>query len=191
MSTFHTFFGQGFNHIFDFGALDHILFLFAICAIYEVKDWKKIVWIITSFTLAHSLTLALAILNVVNVPQNITEFLIAITILFTCIENMFIPKLHRYRILLSGFFGLIHGLGFSGLLKQLFMGMDLNLWNTLLPFNLGIEIGQLFIIGIVFILFYLVKKYTNITQKQKIFAISIPTALLAIYWLWERNIFST
>jgi hydrogenase/urease accessory protein HupE len=187
MDQFYIFLSQGFHHILDPKGYDHILFLFAICAIYCYKDWKRILWIVTSFTIAHSITLALSVLNVISLDATLIEFLIAFTIFFTCVENLFLPKLHDYRVLFSGFFGLIHGMGFSRLLKELFLGMEFNPFTTLLPFNLGLEIGQIVIITVIITLIYLATNYLNLSLKTINYIISIPILLQAVYWMWERK----
>ncbi|SMO65788.1 HupE/UreJ family protein [Solitalea koreensis] len=187
MNQFCVFLSQGFHHILDPNGYDHILFLFAICAIYSIQDWKHLLWIVTSFTIAHSITLALSVLNIINLDGAVIEFLIAFTIFFTCIENLFLPRLHNYRVLFSGFFGLIHGLGFSRLLKELFMGMEFNVLTTLLPFNLGLECGQLVIISVIMFLLFLTEKHIKLSPKLINYIISVPVLLQSIQWLWERK----
>jgi hydrogenase/urease accessory protein HupE len=184
---FSTFLQQGFTHILNPGGADHILFLFAICAIYRYEKWKRVLWIVTSFTLAHSCTLALSVLNIINIPGAVVEFLIATTIAFTCIENLFLPKLHNYRIIFSGFFGLVHGLGFSYQLKSLFAGMEFSVWNTLLPFNLGLEAGQIVIISGALLLITLLNRIPRIQPKHINYLISVPILIQALWWMWERR----
>jgi hydrogenase/urease accessory protein HupE len=190
MEQFIAFFKEGFFHILDFNGADHILFLLAVSAIYKIHELKQLAWVSLSFTIAHSVTLALTLLDVISIPSEIVEFLIAATILFTCIENMFLKKLHPYRIIITGFFGLIHGMGFSTHLKELFMGMKFNVWETLLPFNLGLEAGQIIIITTLLLLLLMLQKVTQINQRAMIYLISLPVGIIAIYWLIERNIFS-
>lgn len=186
MDLIEVFFHEGFFHIVAIGALDHILFLLAIITIYDLSEWKKILWVITSFTIAHSLSLALSLLNVINISSHLVEFLIACTIAITCIENLFLKSMHRYRVLVSGFFGLIHGLGFSTALKSLFDAADLNLFQTLLPFNIGIECGQLVIISFILLLFMVIYRTTKIEKQLLNKLISIPVLLFAMYWIYER-----
>lgn len=183
---FKTFLEQGFTHILDPGGADHILFLLAICAIYSTKDWKQVLWLITSFTIAHSITLALSVMNVISLAPPIVELLIASTIAFTCIENLFIPSLHRYRIFFSGFFGLVHGMGFSFQLKSLFTGMDFHFWNTLLPFNLGLEGGQIVIISGALLLIALLSRIPKLQAQHINYLISFPVLIQALWWMWER-----
>lgn len=186
MKQFNIFLEQGFLHILDLSGYDHILFLFAICAIYDLKDKKQILWIISSFTLAHSLSLALSALKLVVVNTDLVEFLIAGTILFTCLENLFFKHLHRYRIIFSFLFGLVHGLGFSELLQELFMGMDFNLLNTLLPFNIGLEAGQLVIILVILGLILFIQKIIKLDKKLINYIISVPAAIQAFIWIIHR-----
>ncbi len=186
MNTFSLFFGEGFFHIISIGALDHILFIMAFIAIYDLKEWRKIFWIVTSFTIAHSISLFLSLMDVVAINSALIEILIAFTISFTCIENLFIKSAANHRVIVTGFFGLIHGLGFSNALKSLFMGMDLNLFETLLPFNIGIETAQLLIIGVILLLFYVLYNYLKMDKKLINRLVSIPTLILSIYWMLNR-----
>ncbi len=118
MSDFTLYLVLGFKHIADLTAFDHIVFIVALCAVYELRRWKHILILVTAFTLGHSATLAFATLGVVSVPTDLIEFLIPVTILVTCVINIFkSDKLAQRRIHfnygMALFFGLIHGLGFS------------------------------------------------------------------------------
>ena len=119
MSEFSLYYGLGLDHILDVNGYDHILFVIVLCALYQTSDWKKILILVTSFTLGHSITLALATLRVISVNPELIEFLIPVTIVITAISNLFTRdgkvsdgKVWR-NYLYAGFFGLIHGLGFS------------------------------------------------------------------------------
>lgn len=186
MEQFGIFLEQGFFHILDLKGYDHILFLFAICAIYSVKNLKQIFWIATSFTLAHSITLALSALDIIVMNGMLIEFLIAFTIFFTCIENLFISKLHAYRLSFSFLFGLVHGMGFSRMLKDLFMGMEFNVLNTLLPFNLGLEFGQFCIISTIIGLIFILNRYLKVPARTINYLISVPVLLQACFWMVQR-----
>lgn len=186
MTLFKQFFEEGFFHIVAFDALDHILFILSFIAIYDLKEWQRIFWIVTSFTIAHSFSLVLSFIELVKINSSLIEILIACTISFTCIENLFFKSATKHRIIVTGFFGLIHGLGFSGALKSLFMGMDVNLFETLLPFNIGIEAGQLVIIALIFMVFFLLYSYTKIEKKTINILISVPSLLISVYWVFNR-----
>jgi hypothetical protein len=138
----------GLHHILDLGALDHLLFLLALAAIYRGQDWRAAAWVVTAFTAGHSLTLALAATDTLRLPTSAVEFLIPLTILATGVENLVIrddgARRRRYRAALAGGFGLIHGAGFANLLRELFSGA---VAAPLLGFNLGIELGQLLVLA--------------------------------------------
>jgi len=140
----------GLRHILDVRALDHVLFLLALAAVYRVSDWREVVWVATSFTIGHSVTLALAVTGVVALPTRLIEFLIPVTIVATCIENIIVtdrPRTWRggrYRPVFAGLFGLVHGAGFANYLRSLFLD---SIAVPLLGFNIGIELGQLLVLA--------------------------------------------
>ena len=149
MQEFKTWFEIGFDHIINYQALDHILFIVVLTVIYDIKMIKKIIILITAFTVGHTLTLILSTLNLIQYDQKIIEFAIPLTIAIKAINN--IRK--RNQTLLGGgnlnyylalFFGLIHGLGFSNYLKALLIGDNILL--ELFSFNIGVEIGQIVIV---------------------------------------------
>jgi len=149
MQEFKTWFEIGFDHIINYQALDHILFIVALTVIYNIKMIKKIVILITAFTIGHTLTLILSTLNLIQYDQKIIEFAIPLTIAITAINN--IRKRNQASLggvnpnyYLALFFGLIHGLGFSNYLKALLIGDNILL--ELFSFNIGVEIGQIVIV---------------------------------------------
>lgn len=142
----------GLHHIADLKAYDHILFIITLCAVYRLHDWRKILILITAFTVGHTVTLILATLNLISISSAWVEFLIPITILITAIANIFQRKqsfshgLHTFKYIAATFFGLIHGLGFSNYLRSL-LGLEKKLTGPLFSFNLGIEFGQIIIVS--------------------------------------------
>jgi len=145
-----TFVQLGFHHITNLGAMDHILFLLALAAIYRFRDWRDTLWVVTAFTIGHSVTLLLAATGALRVPAPIVEFLIPLTIVATCIENIIVRD-HKaalwggkYRPVFAGVFGLVHGAGFATYLQNLFMD---HIALPLFGFNIGIELGQLVVLG--------------------------------------------
>lgn len=157
MQEFWMFFELGREHIADLSGYDHILFIAALCIGYLPKDWKKILILVTAFTVGHSITLALSALDAVTVSAEWIEFLIPVTIMITALINILRKDAERKQrvvsleFLLASFFGLIHGLGFSNYLKSL-LGKDTSIINQLLAFNIGLEIGQLLIVVAVLLL---------------------------------------
>lgn len=152
MTDFWFYLKEGINHILDLDGLDHFYFIISFCLLFSIKDWKKIVGLVTAFTLGHCITLFLSGLELVTINANTVELLIPITILLSCLNNFYVLLKDQqtkqqltitYIILLV--FGLIHGLGFSNYIKMmLFDGESIVL--PLLGFNIGIELAQLVIV---------------------------------------------
>jgi hypothetical protein len=158
MSEFQAYLQLGFNHITDSNGYDHILFIMALCTVYTLIDWKKVVILVTAFTIGHSITLALATSGTVTVDPNWIELAIPVTIVITAFLNFFYKppkslfsqkeKTSSFRYPLALFFGLIHGLGFSNYLRTL-LGKEAEIFNPLLGFNIGLELGQLIIVFVI------------------------------------------
>jgi hypothetical protein len=152
MSEFHLYFDLGRDHILDYAnGYDHILFVVALCTLYISRDWKKVLILVTAFTVGHSVTLALSTLSIVSVKAELIEFLIPLTIFITAVTNLFKNENNisdgpmQMNYIFATFFGLIHGLGFSNYLKTL-LGKDQGIITQLLAFNLGLEFGQIIIV---------------------------------------------
>ncbi|MBA3342672.1 MAG: HupE/UreJ family protein [Gemmatimonadaceae bacterium] len=149
MSEMGAFIRLGLMHITDLQGMDHILFLFALAAIYRPRDWRDALWVVTAFTVGHSITLALAVTGAIRLPTPLIEFLIPITIVATCIENIVVRERERapwggnYRPVFAGVFGLVHGAGFANYLRDLFTD---HIALPLLGFNIGIELGQVVVL---------------------------------------------
>jgi hypothetical protein len=157
MSTFQMYLQLGIEHITDLKGYDHILFLITLMAVYQIKHWKKILILITAFTIGHTFSLIFASFDLVRFSKSWIEFLIPVTILLTALGNIFQPKAdfskvhHIYKYAMALGFGLIHGLGFSNYLKSLILNED-SIAGPLFSFNLGIEAGQLIIVaGFIFL----------------------------------------
>lgn len=189
MAQASLFLREGFFHIVSIYSLDHLLFLLALVAIYQLKDWKEMLALASAFTAAHAISLLFSLLNWIMIPNAIIEWLIALTIFYTCIENLYLTKFKHAKIYIVACFGLIHGIGFSQTLKELFMGMYYNPWITLLPFNIGVELGQLLVLMMFVLIIQLIGKLDFFNQKKINQMISIPVALVALFWLFQRNIF--
>ena len=154
MSIFELYLKLGIDHIADLKGYDHILFILALTIVYPVKAWKKLLILITAFTIGHSFTLVLATFDLIRIPSDLIEFFIPVTIFLTALINTlqksdkFYSGSHRFKYLATLFFGLIHGLGFSNYLHSL-LSEEENLILPLFSFNLGIEIGQIIIVLII------------------------------------------
>lgn len=199
MSDIATYIELGFRHITDLGGADHILFLLALAAIYRFRDWRECLWVATAFTVGHSLTLALAVTNVLNMRPAVIEFLIPVTIVATGLENLLVRDrtrvvgLRRYRPMLAGVFGLVHGAGFANYLRSLFVE-DIAL--PLFGFNVGIELGQICVLVLTFAAFTAVDRLIATARwsapggptpvRIRTIAVSAVVLLVATRWAVER-----
>ncbi len=153
MNSFQLYLTLGFHHIININGYDHIVFVLTLCAAYSFSEIKKVLILVTAFTIGHSITLALSTLHYVLIPAPIIEFLIPVTILITAISNLLPPKPGRQKVvyIIALFFGLIHGLGFSNYLKEL-LGTETSIVQPLLAFNVGLEMGQIVILSVYFLI---------------------------------------
>ncbi|HTL10350.1 MAG TPA: HupE/UreJ family protein [Chitinophagaceae bacterium] len=177
---------MGYKHILPLG-FDHILFVLSLFLL--SPSLKPVLWQATAFTIAHSVTLALAMYKVIQVPAAIVEPLIALSILFVAVENIVSPRLKPARIGIVFLFGLIHGLGFAGALAD--MGLPQNAYLlSLVMFNVGVELGQLTVILLAF--FLLARWFGNkpYYRKRVVVPLSVLIGLIALYWTVERVFFS-
>jgi hypothetical protein len=191
MSEFGLYFSLGHQHIADFKGLDHILFVAALCIRYYFSDWKKVLILVTAFTIGHSITLALSVLNFIHYSTKWIEFAIPVTIVITAINNVQVKKFtykNKYPFIYFAalFFGLIHGLGFSNYLKSL-LGHGQTVVVQLLAFNLGLEVGQLIIVLAVLLLTFICSGIFKINRREYIlffsggiFGIALQMALQRI-----------
>ena len=147
MSNFSVYLLLGLEHILNWAALDHLLFILSLTCVYVVTDYKKLLWLVTAFTLGHSITLALATLHIIQVNMAWVEFLIPCTILLSAISNLVKTK-QGYKYGVVAIFGLIHGLGFSNYLQSL-LGAESSIFTPLLAFNIGLEVGQIIVVSII------------------------------------------
>ena len=187
---FSLWFSTGIEHIADYKAYDHILFLMVLCGIYSFSEIRKVLILITAFTVGHSLTLALSVFNIVTFSPSLIEFLIPITIMLTCIFQ-FIIREHpdtsaTYATYLAAlFFGFIHGMGFSGLLRSL-LGNSEQITGPLFAFNLGLEVGQILIVFCVMIFSVVLTRILNIKKETWNFFLTSAVFGVAFVMAAER-----
>lgn len=189
---FSSYLQLGFEHIADLNGYDHILFIVALCAIYRLSEWKKILILITAFTIGHSITLALAALKIIVVSADLVEFLIPLTIFITAIYNVLSQttvksKIYAYYTT-ALFFGLIHGLGFSNFFRSL-LGREADITLPLFAFNVGLELGQLIIVAIILGINYLLLNILSVQQREWNLFISGAAAGIALTMMLERAFF--
>jgi len=198
MSEIAMFIQLGFRHIVDISAMDHILFLLALAAIYRFRDWRSTLWVVTAFTVGHSITLALAVTGLLTISQGLVEFLIPLTILITAVENIIVRDRGRtlwsgrYRPVFAGVFGLVHGAGFASYLKSLFVD---HVALPLFGFNVGIEIGQVVVLVAAFSALYGIDRAIAWLRlppsapaplRLRVLAVSSLVAVVAAHWAIER-----
>lgn len=192
MEDFNLFLKMGFEHISDLGGYDHILFIIAICAVYSIKDWKEIIWIVTAFTVGHTVTLVLATFDFVYVSPSIVDKLIPFTIVITCLSNIFLATKDGSKRSNSAYvkyaitcgFGLIHGLGFSGYLRNM-LAMDESIVMQLLAFNIGLELGQLMIVGVTLALAFIMIDLIKAPKREWNLVLSGAAMGLSIMMILE------
>jgi hydrogenase/urease accessory protein HupE len=185
-STFVDFLKLGVEHILT--GYDHLLFLFSLLVV--TRSFWPAIQIITFFTIAHSITLAFAGLKVADIPSSIVEPLIAVTIIYVGLENIFRgDKVStKQRCLLTFFFGLIHGFGFAGVLREMgISSIETGILVPLFSFNLGVELGQITVASLVLPLLWWVHRQENLSQKLVPVG-SVLTCLAGGYWLLERTV---
>jgi hypothetical protein len=192
MGEFQLYFGLGADHILDYkNGYDHIIFIVALCALYLAREWKQILILVTAFTIGHSVTLALSTLRIISADVELIEFLIPLTIFITAVSNLFKDEdsLSRRRIqinyLFAGFFGLIHGLGFSSYLRTI-LGKEENILTPLLAFNLGLELGQLIIVAVFMAAAFVVVDLFGLNRRDWKMVISSAVAGIALVLMNEK-----
>ena len=208
ISEFLVYLRLGFEHITDPGGYDHLLFVAALTAS-DLGRVRRLFWLVTAFTVGHSVTLALATLDLVRVDISLVEILIPLTILATAAVNAFSwgigrrpPSLEdssvdeavesetRVRYLLAVGFGLIHGLGFSTFLRAA-LGWEENILLPLLSFNVGLEIGQLAIVAVLSLIAVLLIRGLGLTRRAWVLGVSAITGGMALVLLVQRIQFPT
>ncbi|HEY1038706.1 MAG TPA: HupE/UreJ family protein [Bacteroidia bacterium] len=189
MNDFTLWFTTGFGHILDWQGYDHICYVVVLSVLFPVAEWKKLLVLVTAFTIGHSLTLALSTLNIIHPPQKLIECLIPATILATCVFN--IVKRNRplkkvsLNYFLALFFGLIHGMGFSYLLKSM-LGREESIVGPLFSFNVGLEAGQLVIVAFVLLISVILERFSRVAKRDIVFFVSSAVFGIASVMLLER-----
>ena len=189
MNDLAFYFKEGWHHIISLNALDHQLFIVALSAIYILKDWKKVLILVTAFTVGHSVTLALSIYDVIRANENWVEFLIPITIIITATFNFFVKefdtKKFQVNYFFALFFGFIHGLGFANSIRFMLAGNQ-KIGTGLLGFNLGLEAGQIVCVTIILLSAYLVINIAVLKRTWWVYTLSTVTILWAVKFAIER-----
>lgn len=176
------YFKMGVTHIIPYG-FDHILFVISLCLL--SNKIKTILWQASAFTVAHSITLALSVKGIIVAPGQVVEPLISLSIVFVAVENILLSELKPWRILVVFFFGLVHGMGFASALSEVGIPRN-NFVASILSFNVGVEIGQIIVILLVFGLFIIPLGKLPGFKKKFVYPLSIIIAVIASFWTVER-----
>ncbi|WP_312769085.1 HupE/UreJ family protein [Epilithonimonas sp.] len=189
MQDFIFYLKLGWEHIISLDALDHQFFILALIAVYSYNDLKKILILVTAFTIGHSITLALSSLNVLRVPGNWVEFLIPLTIVITSLDNILMKNnqktLMRMNYYLAMIFGLIHGMGFANTARMM-LAKEQSIFVPLLGFNIGLELGQIALVVAILILLFILLKIFRVNRKDWILFVSSGVFALALKMTLER-----
>jgi hypothetical protein len=189
MNDLAFYFKEGWQHIISTSALDHQLFIIALVAIYLLKDFKKVLVLVTAFTIGHSLTLALSVYNVVHISEKLVEFLIPCTIIITSIFNVLQKDISQKGVRLNYFFalffGLIHGLGFANTIRFM-LAKDQTIGWSLFGFNIGLEAGQIVMVILILFINYVLVNIAKLPQKWWVYILSTITFTWAVKFALER-----
>ncbi|MBZ9778597.1 HupE/UreJ family protein [Psychroflexus sp. CAK8W] len=194
MDDFWLYLKLGFDHVLDWNAYDHVLFLTVLVASYSFKQSKKVIWLVTLFTIGHILSLALSAYDILRINSSIIEFLIPVSIIFTGIYNIFTAGKStgksKFNLLyvVTFFFGLVHGFGFSTYFNMLAKSSD-NLFLMLVEFALGIELAQILVVFVVLLLSFVVQSIFRFSKRDWILVISSLVLGLTLPILVDNWIF--
>jgi len=197
MSEFLVYFEIGLKHVLDLSAYDHLMFLIALTVPYSFKDWKRLLLLVTIFTLGHTIALLLSVFGVIVIKVKLVEFLIPITIIIVAFFNLFTAgkssKQESISVIgfVTLFFGIIHGLGFANYLKMLLGGSSQSKLLPLSEFALGIEAAQIIIVFIVLILSYIVQTFFRFSKRDwtlvlSSFVIGVVLPMIVESEFWNR-----
>lgn len=189
MNDFLFYLNLGWEHIISLDALDHQLFVLVLVAVFAIKDWKNIFWIITAFTIGHSITLALSVFDIVRAPAKWVEFLIPLTIVITALDNILMRNkqnnLMKMNFYLALFFGLIHGMGFANTARMM-IANEQHIFVPLLGFNIGLELGQIAVVAGILIIQFVLLNLFKVNRKDWIMFISSGVFALSLKMTLER-----
>lgn len=193
MNDLIFYFTEGWKHIISYDAFDHQLFILALTIIYTMRNWKKVLILVTAFTIGHSVTLALSVFDIIRLNSAWVEFLIPLTIVITALWNIFSTRKDHTintNYFLAMFFGLVHGLGFANSIRMM-LASDQSLAMGLLGFNIGLEVGQTVLVFIILLITRLVVGIINVPQKAYIFTVSIFILIISTGIAFKRLPFFT
>lgn len=197
MSEFWIYFQIGLKHVLDIHAYDHVLFLIALAVPFSFVDWKRVVVLVTLFTIGHTMALMLSVFEIVTIKVNVVELLIPITILLTALFNLFTAGKSSKKesinlvFFITLFFGIIHGLGFSNYFKSILGGSASSKILPLSEFALGIEAAQIVVVFVVLVLSYIIQNVFRFSKRDwtlvmSAFVIGVVIPMIVESEIWNR-----
>ena len=189
MEDFSLYFSWGWHNIISWDALDHLLFIVALTVIFQLRDWKQVLFLVTAFTIGHFITLFLSVLDIIRFSAQWVEFLIPVTIVITAAVNFFQRSFtHRavsINYLLALGFGLIHGMGYASAIRFSLMEEQSLGW-SLFAFNLGLECGQIVVVLTILLLEELIRRLAGINRRKWVMTISGIVMVIALNMVFNR-----
>lgn len=191
MDDFRLFIELAFRHVLDWNAYDHVLFFIVLAVVYSFKDWKKALWLITYFTIGHTITLALSVYEIISVKTEVVEFLILLTIFITAFVNLITVKkrnIHQSNInqIFALVFGLIHGLGLSTLLK-ITIEDSANKLVPILYFAIGVELAQIVVVALILLAGFIAQDFLKVKRRDWVLILSAIVIGIILPMLYERK----
>jgi len=189
MQEFIFYFQIGWKHILSWDATDHIYFIVALSIIYAFKDWKKVLVLVTAFTIGHAITLYLSALDVFRFSVEWVEFAIPCTILITAVSNLLIKQEKKTKGILQYVmaigFGLVHGMGYANYIRMM-LSSNQNLVWSLFSFNVGLEMGQILVVVLVLTVKWILGKYNLVSARLLAILVSIYITIVSLILAFER-----
>lgn len=189
MHDFNFYFGIGWDHIISLSATDHLFFIAVLTVIYQLSDWRKVLVLVTAFTIGHAITLYLSALDRFRLPVEWVEFIIPCTIAATALKNLLIPdktgKGDRVQYAMALGFGLIHGMGYANYIRMMLASDQQLVW-SLFSFNVGLEIGQIFVVLVVLSISWALRWYNIISERLLITLFSSIILGLSLFMAYQR-----
>jgi hypothetical protein len=190
MEDFVFYFSMGWDHIISLDALDHILFIMALAVVFTLQEWKKVLILVTAFTIGHAITLVLSVMDMIRFSDEWVEFLIPCTIAATAAANLFRRSFSqrslRLQYFLALFFGLIHGMGYANAIR-FSISKEQSIGWSLFSFNLGLEIGQIFVVLLLLLLTWTLTRIPQITRRRWVVGLSALILMLSLQMAWDRR----
>jgi hypothetical protein len=190
MQDFAFYFRMGWDHISSLDALDHILFIMALAVVFTLDEWRKVLILVTAFTIGHAITLVLSAMDIIRFSDAWVEFLIPCTIAATASANLLRRFLSqrslRLQYFLALFFGLIHGMGNANAIR-FSLSKEQSIGWSLFSFNLGLEIGQIFVVLLLLLLTWMLTRIPQINRRRWVIGLSVLILMLSLQMAWDRK----